>query len=54
MHRPQQEGRTADPVGQRRAIEPDALAGINLSLPVQRKMIGIFGDEDLSHRRLSR
>ena len=54
MDRPQQEGRAADPIGQRRTVEFDALAGVDLSLPIQRKMIGIFGDEHLRHRGLGR
>ena len=52
MHRPQQEGGAADPVGQGRAIECDALPRIDLSLPIQRQMIRVFGDENLRHRRL--
>ncbi len=36
VHRPQQEGGTADPVSQGRAIERDALPRIDLSLPIQR------------------
>ena len=54
MHRPQHEAGTADPIGQCRAIEIDALPGVDLSLPIQRKMIGVFGDENLRHRRLGR
>ena len=54
MDRPQQEGRAADPIGQRRTVEFDALAGIDLSLPIQRKMIGIFGDKHLRYRGLGR
>jgi len=54
MDRPQQEGRSADPISQRRTVEIDALAGVDLSLPVQRKMIGIFGDEDLGDGGLGR
>jgi len=42
MHRPQQEGRAPHPVGQRRAIQVDALAGVNLGLAVKREMIGIL------------
>jgi len=33
---------TADPIGQRRTIEIDALSGVDLGLPVQREMIGVF------------
>jgi len=54
VYRPQQEGGAADPVGQGRAIERDALPRIDLSLPIQRQMIGVFGDENLRHRRLGR
>jgi hypothetical protein len=46
LDRPQQEGCAAPhPIGQRRTVEFDALAGVDLSLPIQRKMIGIFGDK---------
>ena len=54
MHRPQQEGRTADPIRQRRAVELDTLPGVNLRLAVQWKVIGVFGDQDLRHRGLGR
>jgi hypothetical protein len=54
MHRPQQEGGTADPIGQGRAIQVEALAGINLRLSIQRQVIGIFGDEHLRHCRVGR
>ena len=37
VHWPLQEGRTAHPVGQGRAIERDALPRIDLSLPIQRE-----------------
>ena len=49
MHRPQEEGCPPDPIGQGRAIQVEALAGVNLSLPIQRQMVGIFGDEYLRH-----
>lgn len=54
MHGPQQEGGAPDPVGQRRAIERDALARIDLGLTIQRQMIGIFRDQHLGDRRLGR
>ena len=54
MHRPQEPGGAADPIGQGRAIERDALPGIDLRLPVKRQVIGVFGDQDLRHRRLGR
>jgi hypothetical protein len=47
VHGPEQEGGAPDPVGQRRAVEADALAGEDLRLPVQRKVVGVLGDEDL-------
>ena len=39
----------ADPVGQRRDLQLDALAGIDLALPVQRLMLAELGIED--HRQ---
>ena len=33
-------------VGQCRAIEFDALAAIDLGLPIERQMVGVFGDDD--------
>ena len=48
---PQQEGCASHPVGQGRAVQADALAGIDLRLAIQRKVVGIFGDEDLGDRR---
>ena len=47
VHGPQQEGGAADPVGQGRAIEPDALPGVDLRLPIERQVVGIFGHEHL-------
>ena len=52
MEGTQQEGRAADPVGERRAIEFDPLAGIDLSLAIQGQMIGIFGHQDLGNQGL--
>jgi len=54
VHRPQQEGGAADPVGQGRAVEGDALTGIDLRLPIERTVIGMFRDEHLgmSQKRL--
>ena len=54
MNWPQQEGRTADPIGQGRAVKLNALAGADLSLPVERQMIGIFANEHLRDCRLRR
>ena len=54
VHRAQVPGGTADPVGQSRAIEHDPLAGVDLRLPIQWQMIGIFGNQNLRHRGLRR
>lgn len=40
-------GRPAHPVGECRAFEIDALAGIDARLPVERQVIGIFGDQHM-------
>lgn len=42
---PQQEGGSTRPVGQRRAIELDPLAGVGLGLAIERQMIGVLGRE---------
>jgi hypothetical protein len=47
MNRLEQEGGTTDPVGKRRAIEIDPLAGIDLGLAIERKMVGIFRHQNL-------
>ena len=47
MQRTQVEGGLSYPVRQRRTIELNTLAGVNLRLPVERQVIGIFGDQDL-------
>jgi hypothetical protein len=50
----QMPGGMADPVRQRGPIQLDALTGVNLGLPVQRQMIGIFGHQNLCDGRLGR
>jgi hypothetical protein len=50
----QEPGRLADPVGQRRAVECDALASIDLGLAVKRKMIGVLGHDAVDDQRLGR
>ena len=52
MHRPQMPGGPSDPVGQGRAIQADALPGIDLSLPVERQMISIFRHQHLRDQRV--
>jgi hypothetical protein len=48
------EGCLPHPVRQRRTIELNALAGVNLRLPIERQVIGIFGDQDLGDGGLGR
>jgi hypothetical protein len=54
VNRAQQEGCPSDPVRQCRAVQVDTLAGINLRLPVQREVVGIFRDQHLGDGRLGR
>jgi hypothetical protein len=50
----QLEGREADPVRQRRAIDPHAFARQDLRLTVKGKVVGIFRDEHVGDERLRR
>lgn len=43
--RPEQLAALADPVGQGRAFQIHALAGVDLGLSIQRKMVNEFGDQ---------
>ena len=43
----QQPGRAPRPVRQRRAVQPDALARVDLRLAVERRVIGVLGDDHL-------
>src|SRR3954452_8405949 len=52
MDRTQQPRGTADPIRHGRTIEYDALAGVDLRLPVQREMIGILRYKNLCDRRI--
>ncbi|ANT54836.1 hypothetical protein A6B35_33275 (plasmid) [Mesorhizobium amorphae CCNWGS0123] len=45
-------GRAADPVGERGAVQIDALPGVDLRLAIERQVIGILGDQNLGDRRL--
>ena len=54
VDRPQQEGRSPDPVGQGRAIEIDALPSVDLRLTIERKMVGILGHQHLGDRCFGR
>ena len=40
----------ANPVGERRAVQLDTVPGEDLALPVERKVIAIFGDQDMSEK----
>jgi hypothetical protein len=54
MQRPQEPGGAADPIRQSGSVERDPLPRIDLSLPVERKVIGIFRDDHLGDRCLGR
>ena len=54
VHRLQREGGAADPIGQGGAIERDALAGVDLRLAVERRVIGVFGHQHMRDQRLGR
>ena len=53
-HRVEQPGRLTDPVAQRRAVELDPLAGVDLGLAIQRDKITEVGQQQIAggpHRR---
>jgi hypothetical protein len=50
VHRPELSGGAADPVRQGRAIELDALASVDLALPIERQVVGILGDQDMGNQ----
>lgn len=54
MQRTQVEGGLSHSIRQRRTIELNALAGVNLRLPIERQVIGIFGDQHLGDGGLGR
>lgn len=54
MDRRQPPGGAADPVGEHRALDVDALAGIDAGLTVERAVIGIFRDHHLGDQRIGR
>jgi hypothetical protein len=47
-------GCPTDPVSQCGAVEIDALAGHDLGLPIERQMIGIFGNQHMGDSRFRR
>jgi hypothetical protein len=54
VDRPEQEGCLSDPVGECGPIQVHALAGIDLRLTIQRKMVGIFADQHMGDGRFGR
>jgi hypothetical protein len=54
MQRPKMPSGMTDPVCQRRAIQSDALAGVNLGLAIQQQMVGILGHQNLGDNGLGR
>ena len=50
LQRSQQRRRTADPIGERGAVEIDALAAIDLRLPIQRTVISVFADKHVGDK----
>ena len=48
------EGGPSHPIGERRAIQPDALPGVDLCLAIQRQVVGELGDENLGDGRFRR
>jgi len=54
MDRSQMERGPSDSIGESRAVEAKALALINLRLAIERRVIGVFGDEHVGDRRLAR
>ena len=41
---------TTNPVGERRAVDLDAMPGEDLALPAEWKVIAVFGDQDMSEQ----
>jgi hypothetical protein len=54
MDRPQVERGASDSVVQRRAVKTKLLALVDLSLAIERQMIGVFGNKHVGDRRLGR
>ena len=46
--------RLADPVGESRSAEIDAVAVVDLALPIERKMVGELADEDMRQQARAR
>ncbi len=54
MHGAQQEGGLAHPIGERGAVEDDALPGVDLGLAVERQVVGVFGHKHMGDGSLGR
>jgi hypothetical protein len=52
--RPHVKGGSSDPISERRTIEMNALAFVDLRLAIERQVIGIFCDEHVGDCRLGR
>ena len=50
----QEPGRAPNPVGQRRAVELDALPGIDLGLAAERQVIRVLSDDDMGDQPFGR
>jgi hypothetical protein len=53
-HRRQMERRLADPAGQRRSVEAETRPAHDLALAVERRMVGVFGDQHMRDGALGR
>ena len=49
-HRIEQPGRLSDPIGQRRAVEFEPLAGVNLALAIERQMVAVLRHQQMCER----
>src|SRR5690349_1112035 len=54
MNRAQVPGSATDPVGKCRTVKIDPLSLVDLRLPVEWQVVGIFGDQHLGDGRLGR
>lgn len=54
MQRAELGGSPPDPIRQGRAIELDALPGVDLALAVERQVVSVFADQDMGHQGLCR
>jgi len=50
LQRLQPPDRAANPIGEGRAIQLDTVPGEDLALPIKRKVIAVFGDQDMGKK----